>query len=53
MDEELEKAIDGAGRQTVFSIIRSAGWTPNDSIPKWIWWSAVRQARAGLEPLFG
>lgn len=48
MDEELEKAIDEAGREAVFAVVRSAGWTPGESLPKWIWESAVRQVNAGF-----
>jgi hypothetical protein len=53
MDEHLERAIDEAGRENVFALILSAGWSPNYSIPKWVWWSAVRQVNAGLKPQFG
>lgn len=45
MDKGLEDAIDAAGREKVFSIMRAVGWTGYDRPPKWVWRAAVAQAR--------
>lgn len=47
IDNELEKAIDEAGREAVFAIMRAAGWSSVDQPPKWAWWEAVRRAIEG------
>lgn len=41
MDQALENLIDEAGRDHVFDRVREAGWTPADSIPKWVWQEAA------------
>lgn len=43
MDQELEKAIDDAGRDRVFDLMRANGWS--GPLPKWMWWEAVRMVR--------
>jgi hypothetical protein len=35
-DEELERAIDEAGRSAVFSRARALGWTTGEA-PEWVW----------------
>lgn len=45
MDRGLEDAIDAAGRDKVFAIMRAAGWTGYDRPPKWVWREAVAKAR--------
>ena len=45
MDKGLEDAIDAAGRDKVFAIMRAAGWTGYDRPPKWVWREAVAKAR--------
>lgn len=40
----LETAIDEAGRELVFSIMRAAGWRIYDLPPRWVWWEAVKHA---------
>lgn len=42
MDTELEAAIDRAGRDIVFAVMRAHGWSAGDMPPKWAWWEAVR-----------
>ena len=43
-DAELEAAIDRAGRDRVFAIVRASGWTSGDYVPTFVWWEAVRLA---------
>jgi hypothetical protein len=43
-DDALEAAIDRAGRDKVFALIRSYGW--QGPLPKWMWWEAVRMVEA-------
>ncbi len=52
MDKELEKAIDDAGREAVCNVIRANGLSANDSVPEWIWWTAVRQVKEGVKPQY-
>lgn len=37
MDEALEKLIDEAGRDRVFSEARMRGWSAFNSPPSWAW----------------
>ena len=50
IDTELEAAIDEAGRDRVFAIVRASGWTSGDSVPKYVWWDAVRLAAQNPQP---
>ena len=43
-DRELEAAIDAAGRDRIFAIMRTAGWHSEDRPPLWVWWLAVYEA---------
>jgi hypothetical protein len=43
-DQDLEAAIDSAGRDKVFAIAKQHGWKPGDCPPRWIWWSFVDEA---------
>lgn len=55
MDEELEKAIDRAGRDNVFIRARTYGWRDGPP-PKFVWWGIVaelmqeQQAKLPKEP---
>ena len=49
MDNELEMAIDQAGRVLVFAVMRAAGWSGYDTPPKWVWWEAVAHAKRMTE----
>ena len=42
MDEQLEAAIEAAGRDRVFALVRGMGWGP-DGAPKWVWYEAARK----------
>ena len=42
VDAELEAAIDLAGRDRVFTLVRAAGWTAGHAVPKFVGWDAVR-----------
>lgn len=44
MDQELEKAIDEAGREKVFERAKERGWL-NETPPVWVWWGLVREVR--------
>lgn len=44
-DEALEQAINAAGRDKVFAMMRAAGWSSLDAPPKHAWWAAVRLAK--------
>lgn len=41
---DLEAAIDDAGRDCVFAIMREAGWGPQDAPPEWVWRDAIATA---------
>ena len=43
MDEELEWAIDRAGRDRVFASARSYGWGPGFMPPPWVWWQIAQE----------
>jgi hypothetical protein len=43
MDEELEWAINRAGRDTVFARARRRGWGPDSSAPPWVWWQIAQE----------
>lgn len=45
IDQELEKAIDEAGREKVFAIAKANGWDGSMSVPKGFWWDFCRQAK--------
>ena len=45
MDKALEAAIDDAGRDKVFALMRASGWTGADAPPKWVWQQAVYEVR--------
>lgn len=45
LDTDLEQQIDAAGRERVFAIVRAAGWSAVDSVPKFVWYEAVRMCR--------
>ncbi|NQU59245.1 MAG: hypothetical protein HQ513_18605 [Rhodospirillales bacterium] len=51
MDKELEKAIDDAGKEAVCNVIRSAGFSANESTPEWMWITAIKKVKAGVKPL--
>lgn len=42
MNQELEKAIDKAGRSTVFAKAKELGWG-NETPPVWAWWGIVNE----------
>ncbi len=49
MDENLERAIDSAGRERVFALVSANGWAGGPA--KFIWWLAVATLRErGAEP---
>ena len=41
MDEQLESAIDAAGRNRVFALMKEMGWGPGGA-PKWAWYEAAQ-----------
>jgi hypothetical protein len=41
MDNELEALIDRAGRQNVFDLVRSQGWTGPGGAPKHVFQNAA------------
>ena len=41
-DDELENAIDEAGRDRVFALVGHWGWPFGSNPPKYVWWEAVR-----------
>lgn len=41
MDEDLEAAIDSAGRDAVFAVMKANGWGAGGA-PKWVWYEAAR-----------
>jgi hypothetical protein len=45
MDEDLERAIDRAGRDRVFARARRHGWGPGSTPPQWVWWGIVHELR--------
>lgn len=45
MDDELERAIEEAGRDAVFKVMVMNGWVAYSHPPKWVWWEAIREAR--------
>lgn len=49
-DEELETAIDAAGREAVFMRAQSYGWSGVDVPPKWVWWGIVKEIQDGTPP---
>lgn len=40
-DEALEASITNAGREQVFALVRAAGWSPGQPVPKHVWEEAV------------
>lgn len=42
-DDELEQAIDKAGRSACFDVAWQNGWTAQNPPPKYIWWQIVAQ----------
>jgi hypothetical protein len=55
MDEELEWAIDRAGRDQVLARAYAYGWGPGSSPPAWAWWQIAQeiiaeQKRASTAP---
>lgn len=50
MNEALEKAIDGVGRDRVFMRARSHGWGSSDGPPEWVWWGIVQELRDNVPP---
>lgn len=43
MDKNLERAIDRAGREQVFTRAYEYGWGPYDLPPKWVWYGIVAE----------
>jgi hypothetical protein len=43
MEQELEAAIDRAGRDKVFARAQSYGWPPGSSPPPWVWWQIAQE----------
>lgn len=41
INENLEAAIDLAGREKVFAYVRANGWTSQMAVPVWVWQQAV------------
>jgi hypothetical protein len=44
MNDDLERAIDGVGRDKVFRRAREIGWT-DSAPPAWVWWGIVNELR--------
>lgn len=42
-DEELERAIDLAGRDKVFARARQYGWTAADMPPRYVWTGIIAE----------
>jgi hypothetical protein len=51
MDEELERAIDRAGRDHVFARAQSYGWGSGSTPPAWVWWHIVQELILEQSPL--
>lgn len=49
MDQELEDAIERAGRMQVLSYMQSMGWPAGTPLPKHMWWTAVAEVSAMKE----
>lgn len=47
MDQELEAAIDAAGREKVFAVARANGWGSYNPPPKYVWWQIIERLNAG------
>lgn len=49
MDQELEAAIDRAGRDAVFARARALGWGANSPPPKYVWYGIISEITSGAK----
>ena len=43
VDEDLEAAIDRAGRESVFAYVERMGYQRGEPLPKWMWYYAAAE----------